>query len=88
MLPEDLESTPFPIIDTHAHYDDAAFDGCRDELLRQIHGYGVKKIINASVDLDSSAENCLALSRKYPFCLTAIGVHPETVEAGGTLDEQ
>ena len=24
MLPEDLESTPFPIIDTHAHYDDAA----------------------------------------------------------------
>lgn len=43
MLPEDLESTPFPIIDTHAHYDDAAFDGCRDELLRQIYGYGVKK---------------------------------------------
>lgn len=88
MLPEDLESTPFPIIDTHAHYDDAAFDGCRDELLRQIYGYGVKKIINASVDLDYSAENCLSLSRKYPFCLTAIGVHPETVEAGGTLDEQ
>lgn len=87
MLPETLESTPFPIIDTHAHYDDAAFDGCRDELLLEMHEYGVGKIINAAVDLDRSADACLELSRKHPFCLTAVGVHPETVEAGGTLSD-
>lgn len=87
MLPEGLERTPFPIVDTHAHYDDAAFDGCRDELLSEMYDAGVKKIINASVDLERSADACLKLGKKYPFCLTAVGVHPETVEAGSTLSD-
>ena len=29
------------IFDTHAHYDDSAFDGDRDELLNEMHRYGV-----------------------------------------------
>ena len=79
---------PFSIFDTHAHYDDNAFDGIRDELLSSIGEKGVGYIINNSTDLGSSAEKCLKMSEKYGFCYTAVGVHPEFVETVGmTLDE-
>lgn len=87
---EDQEfALPFSIFDTHAHYDDESFDEVRDELLSSIGEKGVGNIINNSTDLDGSAEKCLEIARKHPFCYTAIGVHPETVETRAEeLDEE
>ena len=71
------------IFDTHAHYDDTSFDEIRDELLEELHFRGVGYIINNATDLESSAEKCLEISQKHPFCYTAIGIHPELVETKG-----
>lgn len=76
------------IYDTHAHFDDDAFDPVRDGLFSELQSYGVGCIINNATDLEKSAEDCLNLSKKYDFCYTAIGVHPGTVEQTGVLPEK
>ena len=76
------------IFDTHAHYDDAQFDGCREDLLSDLTKHGVGCIINNATDLVESSEKCLEISEKFPFCYTAVGVHPEFVETKGmAVDE-
>ncbi len=74
--------TPFfaPVFDSHAHYDDEAFAVDRDDLLSALADFGVCGIINCAVNLEKSAADCLALSQKYDFCHTAIGVHPLNME--------
>lgn len=83
MLLENILKPPVPIFDTHAHYDDEAFDEIREQLLSEMAQNGVGMIINNATDLEKSAEKCLELSRHFDFCLTAIGVHPESVERYG-----
>ena len=72
------------IFDSHAHYDDTAFDADRDELLRELPARGVGAVINAATDPDS-ARRCLALAARYPYLRTAVGIHPG--EAGRATDE-
>ena len=67
------------IFDTHAHYDDAAFDADRAALLEALPEQGVRAVVTAAVDPDS-ARRTLALCRRYPgFLFGAVGVHPEAV---------
>lgn len=71
------------IFDTHAHYDDEAFDGDREELLGSLQARGIKAVTNVAASL-KSCETTLALAETYDFIYGAIGVHPsETAE----LDE-
>lgn len=63
------------IFETHAHYDDAAFDNDREALLLSMEQNGIGPIVNVGADLES-CETTLALSRKYPFIYAALGVHP------------
>lgn len=85
---ESLEVYPYhePLIDTHAHYDDAKFDEVRDELLTALPRFGVKAIVNNAVDCYDSAKAVLALCERYDFLYGAIGVHPENAETNGPLD--
>ena len=72
------------IIDTHAHYDDRAFDEDRDELLSSLAAAGVGKVINVG----ASWRGCGAaveLSHQWDFIYAAVGVHPDEV---GCLDEE
>ena len=72
------------IFETHAHYDDEAFDEDREELLTSLQEHGIDQVIN----IGSSLENCkrtLALMAKYPFVYGAMGVHPS--ETGELNDE-
>ena len=48
------------IFDTHAHYDDDAFDADRDVLLTALPSKGVGAAINAAID-PASARRCLAM---------------------------
>lgn len=64
------------IFDTHAHYDDEAFDPDRDELLAAMPENGVGLILVPGCDRRSS-ENALALAAKYPWVYAAVGIHPE-----------
>ena len=72
------------IIDTHAHYDDDAFDEDRDVLLRGMREAGMEAIINAAASLKSTASTGL-LVEQYPFVYGTAGVHPDEV---GELNEE
>ena len=64
------------IFDSHAHYDDAAFDADRDAVLAALPSAGVAGVTNCGVDTASSAA-CIDLARRYDFCYAAVGIHPE-----------
>ncbi len=63
------------IFDSHAHYDDPAFDGDRDTLLRSLPDRGVCGVICAASNL-ASARQCIALAAQYPYIRAAVGIHP------------
>lgn len=64
------------IFDSHAHYDDEAFDQDRTELLESLYGGGIGAVVNVGASLDSSRKS-LELSHKYSYIYAAIGIHPE-----------
>lgn len=63
------------IFDTHAHYDDEAFDIDREELLNQLPLQGIEYVVNASASLPS-VDKIIALTEKYPYIYGTAGVHP------------
>lgn len=68
------------IFETHAHYDDEAFDKDREVLLNSLKANGIEYVINAGASLQS-IKNTISLMEKYPFIYGALGVHPsETAE--------
>lgn len=67
------------IFDSHAHYNDSAFDNDREELIDSLGKNGVKYVMLAASGLDDTAENA-ALAEKYNFMYAAAGVHPENVD--------
>ncbi|MDE7340482.1 MAG: TatD family hydrolase [Lachnospiraceae bacterium] len=73
------------IFESHAHYDDEAFDEDRDALLRSFAENGIDMVLNIGASLES-CRRTLALVEKYSFLYGAIGVHPsetgELTEAG------
>ena len=72
------------IFDTHAHYDDKAFDEDRGNLLSELYQNGITTIINVSSDL-ASIKRTLSLAEKYPYIYGAVGVHPSD---SGELTEE
>lgn len=72
------------LIDTHAHYEDAAFDEDREQLIAELDA---DSIIAVNVGATKgSALTALAFSRKYSNIYAALGVHPDEV-AGLTDDD-
>lgn len=67
------------IFDTHAHYDDEAFDPDREELLNSMAGNGIGKIVNVGASVDG-LEHLVALVEKYSFIYGAVGIHPDDAE--------
>lgn len=72
------------IFDTHAHYDDDAFDIDREELLASMEAGGIGTIVNSCASIDG-LDNTIALMEKYPFIYGAVGVHPD--DAGEMTEE-
>lgn len=68
------------IFDSHAHYDDEAFDEDRDSLLPEIFKSGVSYIVNAGADIGLSKAS-VELSKKYEFLYPAVGIHPENADS-------
>ena len=62
--------------DTHAHYDDEAFDADREELLSSLPGAGVGLVIDPGCDVPSS-EKALSLAERFAHVYAAVGIHPE-----------
>ena len=67
------------IFDTHAHYDDDAFDEDRETLLAQLKAAGIERVVNVGASIHSS-HTTLELIEKHDFLYGAIGVHPSETE--------
>ena len=63
------------IFDTHAHYDDEAFDEDRDSLLASLPGAGIGHVVNVAASMDSCGTTW-ELIHRYDFMYGALGVHP------------
>lgn len=64
------------IFDTHAHYDDEAFDTDREELLAGLPQAGIGWVANIASSVPSIDES-IALARRFPHVYCALGIHPE-----------
>lgn len=63
------------LVDSHCHLDFDDFEGDLEEIIARAKENGVTTILNAGNNI-GELENQLALSEKYPFIYTAVGVHP------------
>lgn len=66
------------LIDTHAHYDDEAYDRDRDLLLKRLFEESVEKLITVGCALDRW-EDTVRLAESYEGIYGAVGIHPEDI---------
>ena len=52
------------IFDTHAHYDDEAFQADRAEVLNELSASGIRRVVNVGANREST-ENSLKLAEEY-----------------------
>lgn len=71
------------IFESHAHYDDDAFDEDRQALLSSLKDKGIEYVINVGANIQTT-KNTIALTEKYSFIYGAAGVHPSETDE---LDE-
>lgn len=72
------------IFDSHAHYNDNAFDEDREVLLTSLKDYHIGTVVNVSSDLASIIAT-RELAERYDFIYGAVGVHP--TETGELTEE-
>lgn len=65
------------LFDTHAHYDDEAFDADREEVLASLAAAGIGLVLNPGADLASS-QKAAELAQSHDFMYAAAGVHPHS----------
>ena len=68
-----------PIFDTHAHYDDEAFDEDRFEMLESMQENGIGHIVDVCASV-GHFDRVYDLVEKYPFVYGAVGVHPDDAD--------
>ena len=66
--------------DTHAHYDDPAFQEDRETLLAALPRQGVSLVVNPGCDGPSSAA-AVEYTRRYAHMYAAVGWHPQAAAA-------
>lgn len=67
------------IFDTHAHYDDSAFDEDREQLLDKLFAADICGIVNQGTTVETS-QFSLQLAEKYNNMYAAVGIHPECAD--------
>ena len=66
------------LTDTHAHYDDDAFDSDRNDLLDRLFSESVNKIVTVGCSYDRW-QPTIALAERYNNMYAALGIHPEDI---------
>ncbi len=76
------------LVDSHAHIDARIYNKDRDQVIARATEAGVRFIINAGLDLESSAAS-LKLAQKYAGVFVALGFHPHNAAKmkDGDLDK-
>lgn len=71
------------LFDSHAHWDDDAFDGDREAALENALRY-CRTIVNVGTNPVTSRRS-IALAERYPAVYAAVGVHPSDCDKSGEL---
>lgn len=66
------------IFDSHAHYDDKAFEQDRDELLSSLSAHNVGYVVNVGASLRGARES-MSLASRFSNVYAAAGIHPDEV---------
>lgn len=66
------------IFDTHAHYDDPAFDADRFDFLKCLRNHGIKGIVNVGADIKTS-QLSTEYAEHFNDVFAAVGMHPQNV---------
>lgn len=74
------------IIDVHAHYEDEAFKEDLEDLLKALKEKGIEKIINAGAGIESS-KGAIEIAKTHEDIYCTIGIHPEYVDNGDSVEE-
>lgn len=64
------------IFDSHAHYDDEAFDKDRYEVIKELKNNGIIGVLDCGSSIESSRMS-VKLSNEIDFFYSAVGIHPE-----------
>ncbi len=64
------------IFDSHAHYDDRAFDTDRESLLAGLPERGIAGVVNSGASVEST-KRTIELAETYAHVFAAAGIHPE-----------
>ena len=67
------------IFETHAHFDDHAFDDDRETLLQNLPDQLIEGAVNVGSCIKTS-EQSIELAHRYPYIYAAVGVHPEELQ--------
>ena len=63
------------IFETHAHYEDEAFNKDRQELLALLPEQGIEYVVDVSSSVDS-IDKVLELTEQYSYIYGTVGIHP------------
>ena len=72
------------IFDTHAHYDDEAFDEDRTELLGRLQEAGIGAVMNVAASLER-CRSTIKLAEAHDWIYGSVGVHPSET---GEMDQE
>lgn len=67
-----------PLIDTHAHLDQQAFDDDRDAVIERAREAGVEAIISIGITAETS-RRAVELAQQYPQVYAVVGIQPNYV---------
>ena len=67
------------IFETHAQYDDDAFDEDRASLLQEMHQGGIDYIVNIGCSMQNSRD-IVKMIPEYDFLYGTVGVHPSDID--------
>lgn len=75
------------IFESHAHYEDEAFDNDREALIASLPSNGIEYVVNVGSTVDT-CHKTVRLVAKYDFFYGALGVHPSETEGVTDADLQ
>ena len=73
------------IFESHAHYEDEAFDEDREALIASLVPNGIEYVVNVGSNVET-CQKTVKLTDKYDFFYGALGIHPSEI-AGVTHKE-
>lgn len=75
------------LFDTHAHFDDRAFDCDREQVLADLKNSDIGLVLNPGADLASS-RRAAELAQAHDFIYAAAGVHPHSASEFNSVQQE